>query len=205
MFFHRVTQGVFQIMLDIGVDGQPQAVALGRKTLGLIALLQRVAPGVHRREHYAVFAGEQVVVPQLQSRDARIVHIGEAQHRGQQLSLRVPPPGVLIDADAGDAVFFAEVPHPVGRLPVHAVAQEAVVGAAVTELFQELALVQLQYFGKAMGRKGEFVLRHLPGRGPDRPAAAVGGEEHSVCAEDLAPVGRDDGVPQLLAEGTVGV
>ena len=63
------------------------AVPLRSETLGLIALLEGVAPGVHRREDDAVFAGEQVVILQFEARDARVVHIGEPQHRGQKLPL----------------------------------------------------------------------------------------------------------------------
>ena len=48
------------------VDGEPQAVPLGGEALGLIALLEGVAPGVHRREDDAVFAGEQVVILQFE-------------------------------------------------------------------------------------------------------------------------------------------
>ena len=104
VFLHRVPQRVFQIVLDLGVDGQPQAVALGGKTLGLVALFQRVAPGVDRSQHHAVLTGEQAVVLQLQPGDPGVVHIGEPQHRREELPLRIPPFGVLIDADAGDAV-----------------------------------------------------------------------------------------------------
>ena len=110
-----------------------------------------------------------------------------------------------MDADAGDAVGLAEVPDGVGGLTVHPVAEKTVVGAAVVELFQQLLFVQRQKVGKALGRKGKAVFRHLPGGGPEGPAAAVGREKEAVGAGDAAPVGGDDGVPQLLAEGALGV
>ena len=142
VLLHRVPQRVFQIVLDLGVDGQPQAVALGGKTLGLVALFQRVAPGVDRGQHHAVLTGEQAVVLQLQPGDPGVVHIGEPQHRREELPLRIPPFGVLIDADAGDAVGLTERPHPVGGGAVHPVAEQAVVGAAVAEFFQQGRFVQ---------------------------------------------------------------
>ena len=200
-----IAQRVFQVMLDVGVDGQPQAVPLGGEALGLIALFQRVAPGVDGGEHHAVFPGEQVVVFQLQPRDTGVVHIGETQHRGQKLPLRVPAPGVLVDPDAGDAVLLAEIPHPVGHGTVHPVAEQAVVGAPLAEFFQQGGFVQLQYFRKALGGKAEFFLRHLPGRGPQGPAAAVGGQQNTVRTVDAAPVRRDDGIPQLLAQRPLSV
>ena len=205
VLLYRVAQCVLEVVLDVGVDGEPQAVPLGGETLGLIALLEGVAPGVHRREDDAVFAGEQVVILQFKARDARVVHIGEPQHRGQKLPLRVPALRVLIDADAGDAVCLAEVPHGVGHGSVYPVAQEAVVGTAVAEFLEKLPFVQLQYLRQPLGREGEFILRHLPGRGPEGPAAAVGRQKDAVGAVDAAPVGGDDGVPQLLAQGAVGV
>ena len=205
VFLYRVAQCVLEVVLDVGVDGEPQAVPLGGETLGLIPLLEGVAPGVHRREDDAVFAGEQVVILQFEARDARVVHVGEPQHRGQKLPLRVPALRVLIDTDAGDAVCLAEVPHGVGHGPVYPVAQEAVVGTAVAEFLEKLPFVQLQYLGQPLGREGEFILRHLPGRGPEGPAAAVGRQKNAVGAINAAPVGGDDGVPQLLAQGAVGV
>ena len=143
VFLYRVAQRVLEVVLDVGVDGEPQAVPLGGETLGLIALLEGVAPGVHRREDDAVFAGEQVVILQFEARDACVVHIGEPQHRGQKLPLRVPALRVLIDTDAGDAVCLAEVPHGVGHDPVYPVAQEAVVGVTIAEFLEKLAFVQL--------------------------------------------------------------
>ena len=205
VFLHRVPQRVFQIVLDLGVDGQPQAVALGGKTLGLVALFQRVAPGVDRSQHHAVLAGEQAVVLQLQPGDPGVVHIGEPQHRREELPLRIPPFGVLIDADAGDAVGLTERPHPVGGGAVHPVAEQAVVGAAVAERFQQAGRVEVQDVCKALGGEGELVVWHLAGRGAERPAAAVRRQQNAVGAVNFAPVGGHDGVPQLLAEGTVGV
>ena len=144
MLLHGIIQRVFEIMLNVCIDGQPQAAALQRDPLGLIALFQRIAPGVHGGEHHAVFPGEQVVVFQFQPADPGVVHVGKAQHRRQKFALGIPALAVLVDADAGDAVFFAEVPHRVGGLPLHPVAQKTVVGSAVAELFQKLSGVQVQ-------------------------------------------------------------
>ena len=80
VFLYRVAQRVLEVVLDVGVDGEPQAVPLGGEALGLIALFQCVAPGVDGGEHHAVFPGEQIVVFQLQPRDTGVVHIGETQH-----------------------------------------------------------------------------------------------------------------------------
>ena len=44
VFLYGVIQRIFEIMLNVGVDGQPQAAALHRELLGLVALLQRIAP-----------------------------------------------------------------------------------------------------------------------------------------------------------------
>ena len=46
VLLYGVGQRVFKVVLDTAVDGEPQAVPLGGKTLGLVALLQCVAPGV---------------------------------------------------------------------------------------------------------------------------------------------------------------
>ena len=131
-----IGQGVFEVVLDAGIDGQPQAAAFQRHPLGLVALFQRIAPCVHGGEHHTVLPGEHLVVLELQPAHTGVVYVGKAQHACQKLPLRIPAFGVLIDADAGDAVCFAEVPHPVGGVPLHTVAQQAVVGAAVAELFQ---------------------------------------------------------------------
>ena len=142
VLLHSVGQRIFKVVLDTAVDGEPQAVPLGGKTLGLVALLQCVAPGVDSREHHAVFPGEQIVIFQLQPGHPCVVHIGEPQHRSQKRALRIPALAVLIDADAGDAVFLAEVPHSIGCGTVHPVAEQAVVGAAVAEFFQQGRFVQ---------------------------------------------------------------
>ena len=91
----------------------------------------------------------------------------------------------------------------VGGAALHAVAQKAVVGGAVTEFFQQLRFVQLQYFRKALRGKAELFLRHLARGGPQCPAAAVGGKQYTVGAVDTAPVGRHHSIAQLLAEGAV--
>ena len=136
MLLHGIIQRVFKVMLDVCVNGQPQAAALQRHPLGLVALFQRIAPCVHGSKHHTVLPGEHLVVLELQPAHTGVVYVGKAQHACQKLPLRIPAFGVLIDADAGDAVCFAEVPHPVGGVPLHTVAQQAVVGAAVAELFQ---------------------------------------------------------------------
>ena len=204
MLLHGIIQRVFKVMLDVCVNGQPQAAALQRHPLGLVALFQRIAPCVDRRQHHAVFPGENVVVLQLQPAHTGIVHVCKAQHRGQKFPLRIPAFGILIDADAGDAVHFAESPHRVGSLPLHAVAQKAVVGGAVAELFQQFRFVQIQDFRKAFCGQSKLFFRHFPGAGPQGPAAAVGSQQDPVGAVDAATVGGDNGVPQLLAEGAVG-
>ena len=56
-----------------------------------------------------------------------------------------------------------------------------------------------------MGGKGDFFFRHLPGRGPQGPAAAVGGQQKAVGAVNAPPVRWDHGIPQLLALCTVGI
>ena len=115
VLLHRIIQRIFQIMLNICIDGQPQPAALHGGKLGLITLRQRVAPSVHGGQHHSILPGKGVVVFKLQSADPGVVHVGKPQHRSQQLPLRVPALRVLIDADAGDAVCLAEVPHGVGH------------------------------------------------------------------------------------------
>ena len=43
VLLYRVAQRVLEVVLDVGVDGEPQAVPLGGEALGLIALLEGVA------------------------------------------------------------------------------------------------------------------------------------------------------------------
>ena len=205
VFLYGIIQRIFEIMLNVGVDGQPQAAALHRELLGLVALLQRVAPGVHGGEHHAVLPGELLVVFQLQPAHSGVVHIGKAQHRRQKLPLRVPALAVLIDTDAGDAVFLAEIPHGIRHGTLHPVAQQTVVGGAVPELFQQGGFVQLQNLRKTVGGQLQFVGRHLPRAGPQGPAAAVGRQQHAVGTVDAAPVGGHHGVPQLLPQCPPGV
>ena len=200
MLLHGIIQRIFEIMLNICIDGQPQAAALQRDPLGLIALFQRIAPGVHGGEHHPVFPGEQVIVFQFQPADPGVVHVGKAQHRCQKFALGIPALAVLVDADAGDAVFCAEVPHRVGGLPLHPVAQKTVVGSAVTELFQQLPGVQVQQLGQSPGGEVQFIGGHFPGRSPQGPAAAVGCQQNAVRAEDAAPVGGHHRIPQLLPQ-----
>ena len=75
----------------------------------------------------------------------------------------------------------------------------------VAEFLEKISFVQLQDLCQPLGREGKFIFRHLPGRGPESPAAAVGRQKDAVGAVDAAPVGGDDGVPQLLAQSAVGV
>lgn len=62
VLLYGVGQRIFKVVLDTAVDGEPQAVPLGGKTLGLVALLQCVASGVDSREYHAVFPGEQIII-----------------------------------------------------------------------------------------------------------------------------------------------
>ncbi len=119
--------------------------------------------------------------------------------------LRVPALAVLIDTDAGDAVFLAEIPHGIRHGTLHPVAQQTVVGGAVPELFQQGGFVQLQNLRKTVGGQLQFVGRHLPRAGPQGPAAAVGRQQHAVGTVDAAPVGGHHGVPQLLPQCPPGV
>ena len=205
MLLDRIIQRVFKVMLDVGIDSQPQAAAFQGHFFGLVALLQCVAPSVDGGEHHTILPGEHIVIFQLQPAHTGVVYIGKAQHAGQKFPLRVPALGVLIDADAGDAVLFTKIPHAVGGVALHAVAQKAVVGGAVTEFFQQLRFVQLQYFRKALRGKAELFLRHLARGGPQCPAAAVGGQQKTVGAVNAPPVCGDHGIPQLLALRTVGI
>ena len=91
VLLHRVAQRVFEVVLDVGVDGQPQPVPLGGEALGLVALFQCVAPRIDGGEDHPVFPGEEAVVFQFQPGDARVVHIREPQHGREELPLRVPP------------------------------------------------------------------------------------------------------------------
>ena len=84
-----------------------------------------------------------------------------------------------------------------------AVAFDGLLAAAVVAA-RKLRQIHRRNVGD-LGREGEFILRHLPGRGPEGPAAAVGRQKNAVGAINAAPVGGDDGVPQLLAQGAVGV
>ena len=205
MLLHRIIQRIFKVMLNICIDGQPQPAALHGRKFRLVALRQRVAPSIHRSQHHPILPGKGVVIFQLQPADPGVVHIGKPQHRDQQLPLRVPALGVLIDAHAGNAVRRAEIPHGISNFPLHPVAQKAVVGAPVVELFQQLGLVQLQNLRKPLGGKGKLFLRHLPGAGAQGPAAAVGGKQRTIGAVYLAPVGGHNGVSQLLPQRPLGV
>ena len=205
VLLHRIIQRIFKIMLNICIDGQPQPAAFHRDKLGLVALRQRVAPSIHGGQHHSVLPGKGVVVFQFQPADPGVVYVGEPQHRGQKLPLWVPALGVLIDAHAGNAVLCAEIPHGIGSFPLHPVAQKAVVGAPVVELFQQLCLVQFQNLRKLLGGKGKLILRHLPGAGAQGPAAAVGGKQRTVGAVYFAPVGGHNGVSQLLPKRPLGV
>ena len=196
------------------VDGQHQAAALDGRLEDGVAVLHRVAPGVHRRQHQAALAGEGVVVFQFQPGDPGVVHIGKAQHRRQERPFRVLAAGVLVDADAGDPVLGAEAGDPVlgaevpdgpGRLPVHPVAQKAVVGAPLAKLFPQVCLVQPEDGGQALGGCVQLFLRHLAGGGADSPAGGVRGQQHAVGAVDLAPAGGHHRILQLLAQGALGV
>ena len=201
----RVGEGVFEVALDGRVDGQHQAAALDGRLEDGVAMLHRVAPGVHRRQHQAALAGEGVVVFQFQPGGPGVVHIGKAQHRRQERPFRVLAAGVLVDADAGDPVLGAEVPDGPGRLPVHPVAQKAVVGAPLAELFPQACLVQLEDGGQAPGGLVQLFLRHLAGGGADGPAGGVRGQQHAVGAVDQAPAGGHHRILQLLAQGALGV
>ena len=66
VLLHGVLQGVFKVVLDVAVDGQPQTVALGGEALCFVALREGVAPCVDGGEDHAVLAGEQVVVFEFQ-------------------------------------------------------------------------------------------------------------------------------------------
>ena len=205
MLLHRIIQRIFKVMLNICIDGQPQPAALHGRKFRLVALRQRVAPSIHRSQHHPILPGKGVVIFQLQPADPGVVHIGKPKHRGQKLPLRVPALGILIDAHAGNAVRRAEIPHGISNFPLHPVAQKAIVGAPVAELFQQFCLVQFQYLRKPLGSEGKLLLRHLPGAGAQGPAAAVGGKQRTIGAVYFAPVSGHNGVPQLLSQRPLGV
>ena len=116
------------------IDADPERLAKLSARLDTLYALQQ--------KHHAVFPGEQIIIFQFQPGHPCVVHIGEPQHRSQKRALRIPALAVLIDADAGDAVFLAKVPHGIGCGAVHPVAEQAVVGAAVAEFFQQGRFVQ---------------------------------------------------------------
>ena len=205
VLLHGVVKGVFKVALDGRVDGQDQGIALGRALPGGVVLRKGVAPGVDGGQHPAVLPGEQGVVFQFQPRDPLVVHIGKAQHRGQELPLGVPAPGVLVDADAGDAVLLAEGADGLGGFAVHPAAEQMVVGAAFLKGGEQVGFLQLKQGGEAGGGQGELFLRHLPRDGPDGPAGGACGQQHPVGAVDGPPGRGDDGVLQLLPQRPPGV
>ena len=205
ILLHRRGEVVFQIMLDVHIHRELQAVALHRLHVGVVVGGHIVAPGVLGAEHPAVLPGEQAVVLQLQPGHALVVHIGKAQQAGGKIPLRIPALGVLQNQDALPVVLQAGSAHRVGGLLVHPALEQRVVAFALAQLFQHLRLVQLQNLRQCGGRFDHIPVRHLPGHRPDGPAAGGHRQRGSVCVQDIASGRGNHTVPQLLARGPLGI
>ena len=205
VFLYRCGKVVFQIMLDVHIHRELQAVALHRLHIGVVVGGHIVAPGVLGAEHPAILPGEQAVVFQLQPGHALIVHVGEAQQAGGKIPLRVPALGVLQDEDALPVVLQAGGTHRVGGFLIHPALEQRVVAFALAQLFQHVCLVQLQQLRQRGGGLGHILVRHLPGHCSDGPAAGGYRQRGTVCVQDVAPWCGDHTVPQLLVRGPLGI
>ena len=195
-------QGVFQIMLDVHIQGKLEGVARLGLHQGIVAFRHIIAPGVLGGHHPAVLPFEQVVIFQFQAGHPVPVHIGEAQDRAGKIPLGVYPLGIFQNADALPAMFQHRLLHLVSHLLFHLAAKQTVVGGALVQFFQHLTFFQFQDFGQHPGRLADILLGHLPGHGPDGPAGNAGGQHHPVPVHNIPPWGGHHRISQLLVLGT---
>ena len=205
VFVHGGSDGAFQDVLDVGVDGQGQAAAGLRFDQGAVMLRHIVAPGVFGGQDTAVLPGQGLVVFKFQPPEPGVVHIGKAEQAAHEIAFGIDAAGVLADLDALGPVFPAPAAHGVRRRAVHAAAQKAVVRAALAEFFKHLRLVQFEDLAERGGRRGDKRILQLPRGGADGPAGLAGRQQRAVGGINFAARRGYDGIAQLLVRRAFGI
>ena len=159
VFLNGRLQILFQIILHRGIQRQHQTVAVG----GLVILFIGVE---HFRlivalggDHRARRALQHIVVVGLQPLGAAVGIVGKADELRRQRAVGIIALRRRLQMDSRQIVFVDELPHLVGSLPGLLVGYNLVAPGGIRRLFQNLALVHIQNFGKAVGNEVYVLLR----------------------------------------------
>ena len=199
---------LFQIVLDIAVDGQHKRVAVGRRNIllgfrhNVLVLLVLHAHQTARR------ARKLVVILGFQAVRAVVVAADVSQNRRQEGAVLIVPLGIRLRVDAGAVCRFELLIQFLGYVLIDLLRDNFVLRVRLPELLHHGIVIHIQRFGQD-GRKRllltfrrgallDLALVHN-GLRIDRNALYGGGFSQNlhVRVVDLAAVGRDERVARL--------
>ena len=195
---------LFQKVLQVGVDGEVDAVPVLGVHIVLVARQQQIRPdGVFQTQDAPVGAGELVVVCIFHPGEARVVHAHEADQVGGKVGIGIVPLGVRFELHALQIVPGLEGADLGGPVPVDLPRHGLVPGAPVAGHTEDPFPVLAEDAGEPRGDQ----LRVLPVHGDlrrgeiHREGGGADGQHPAVDVIDRAAARRDRRAPELLAQG----
>ena len=128
VFVSHLAHIFLQIILDVGVQGQDQVLAVFGGEILLILIGQGIAPLVLGGDHQAGLALEVLVVAGFQAIQAGVVGAHKAQNVGGQGAVGVHPLGVGHHVNAVDIGVVDELADLVRHVLVHLLGQDLILG-----------------------------------------------------------------------------
>ena len=108
-FLHAFGEALFQIALHIDIDRYHDVLAVLRRLVYLGAARDRHARRASLHHEPARNPLEDIVVIQLEPRDALAVHVDESEHLACDFSVRIDALGVVDEIDARQALILERV------------------------------------------------------------------------------------------------
>ena len=199
---------LFQIVLDIAVDGQHQRIAVRRRDV-LLGLRHDipVLPVLHAHQT-ARRAGKLIVILGFQTVSAVVVAADISQHRRQKGAMLIVPLGIRLGVDAGAVCRFELLIQLLGYVLIDLLRDDLVLRIGFLDLGHYGIVIHIQRFGQDLRQRlllrlcrdtlFHLVLVYDRLRG-DRNALYGGGfcQNLHIRVVDLAAVRRDERVARL--------
>ena len=199
---------LFQIVLDIAVDGQHKRVAVGRRNVLLGFRHNVLILCILHANQSSGGAGQFIVVLGFQTVCAVVVAADISQHRRQEGAVLIVPLGIRLGVDAGAVCRFELLIQLLGYVLIDLLRDNFVLRVRLLDLLHHGIVINSQRFGQD-GRKRllltfrrdallDLALVHN-GLRIDRNALYGGGFSQNlhIRVVDLAAVGRDERVARL--------
>ena len=150
VFFYRIFQPLFQIVLNGRIDGQHQAVAILRVIILFIFIQHIFATGIFLRHHQASSALQLLFIQRLNAVQTHIVAAYKTNDLAGQGAEGVIAFAVGHQIDALDLLFIDELPHLIRFVLFGLLLDHLVIGFHLIFFFADVLRVYIQNFSQRL-------------------------------------------------------